>query len=198
LDRTLSLSFSIDNTTDQPTPIVVILVEGHDLFGLLGQIGFAPSELFSPNEPLIPTSAPQRIAIYRCYCGEAGCGCIAPLITRVGDEVHWSDFRDFTGVYTTPEIDTQPAGGRLLPIPTLRFDSADYEAAVHRGTNLVNATRDERAAASADVADHGGAWLDQITGPDWVPYDSGLAADTAAGRHASESEPDASERLGLL
>jgi antitoxin (DNA-binding transcriptional repressor) of toxin-antitoxin stability system len=42
------------------------------------------------------------------------------------------------------------------------------------------------------------AWLDQLTGPDWEPYDSGLAADTSAARHASDSEPDAPERLGLL
>jgi antitoxin (DNA-binding transcriptional repressor) of toxin-antitoxin stability system len=42
------------------------------------------------------------------------------------------------------------------------------------------------------------AWLDQITGPDWVAYDSGLAADIAAARQASDNEPDAPERLGLL
>lgn len=135
-DRPLTLSFAIDYETDNSWPRVVILVEGQDVFGLLGQIGFAPSELFSSTKPLLPTDPPQRIAVYRCYCGEAGCGCIAPLIKRVGDEVHWTDFRDFTGVYITPETDPQPDGGRQLAIPTLRFDSAEYEEAIERGARL--------------------------------------------------------------
>lgn len=42
------------------------------------------------------------------------------------------------------------------------------------------------------------AWLDQITGPDWVPYDSGLAADVEVARIAENDEPDAAERLGLV
>ncbi len=135
-DRTLSLSFAIDNEADPSWPRVVILVEGHDVFGLLGQIGFAPSELFSATEPLVPAEPARRIALYRCNCGEAGCQCIAPLIQRVGDEVHWTDFRDFTGVYVTPETDPQPEGGRSLPIPTLRFDVATYDIAVSRGRLL--------------------------------------------------------------
>jgi prevent-host-death family protein len=42
------------------------------------------------------------------------------------------------------------------------------------------------------------AWLDQIIGPDWEPYDSGLAADAAAARQAEYDEPDGVERLRLL
>lgn len=41
------------------------------------------------------------------------------------------------------------------------------------------------------------AWLVQITGQDWVPYDSGLAAEVAQ-RASSDDEPDAIARLGLL
>lgn len=70
------------NVNDQPK--VVILVQGHDVFGLLGLIGFAPSELFCLTRPLVPTDPAQRIAVYRCNCGQGGCGCIAPLIKRVG------------------------------------------------------------------------------------------------------------------
>jgi hypothetical protein len=136
LDRPMSLSFAIDNVADASWPRVVILVEGHDVFGLLGKIGFAPSEVFSSTKPLVPTDPAQRIAVYRCNCGEAGCGCIAPVIKRVGDEVHWTDFRDFTGVYITPETDPQPDGGRPLPIPTLRFNNADYDAAIQKGARL--------------------------------------------------------------
>ncbi len=41
------------------------------------------------------------------------------------------------------------------------------------------------------------AWIEQITGPDWEPYDSGLAAELAE-RNAPDTEPDATDRLGLL
>lgn len=40
-------------------------------------------------------------------------------------------------------------------------------------------------------------WLDQITGPDWEPYDSGLAAEADTARREANDEPDAIERLGL-
>jgi hypothetical protein len=136
IDRPLSLRFVVDDGEDPRWPRVVILVEGHDVFGLLGHIGFAPSELFSAARPLLPKSPARRIGLYRCYCGEAGCQCVAPVITRVGNEVHWTDFRDFAGAYSTPEVDPQPEGGRALAIPNLRFDLKAYEAAVHRGERL--------------------------------------------------------------
>lgn len=41
------------------------------------------------------------------------------------------------------------------------------------------------------------AWLDQATGPDWEPYDSGLQGDLAAARRAAAVEPDTVEHLGL-
>ncbi len=41
------------------------------------------------------------------------------------------------------------------------------------------------------------AWLETVTGSDWEPYDSGLAAQVNAARETDESEPDAVERLGL-
>lgn len=41
------------------------------------------------------------------------------------------------------------------------------------------------------------AWLNQITGADWEPYDSGLAAEVDAARLADDAEPDAADRLGL-
>ena len=40
------------------------------------------------------------------------------------------------------------------------------------------------------------AWLAQITGSDWEPYDSGLARELDE-RNTSDDEPDATERLGL-
>jgi prevent-host-death family protein len=41
------------------------------------------------------------------------------------------------------------------------------------------------------------AWLDEVIGPDWGPYDSGLADDLGADRTAVD-EPDAADRLGLV
>jgi prevent-host-death family protein len=41
------------------------------------------------------------------------------------------------------------------------------------------------------------AWLDSVTGPDWQPYDSGMATEIETVRLADQSEPDAVDRLGL-
>lgn len=41
------------------------------------------------------------------------------------------------------------------------------------------------------------AWLDQIVGPVWEPYESGLAAEVEAARRADDDEPDAAARLGF-
>lgn len=49
----------------------------------------------------------------------------------------------------------------------------------------------------ADGAWNADAWLETITGPDWTPYDSGLAAEVDKDRMADDTEPDAVERLGL-
>lgn len=135
-DRTLSIDFAIDSSSEASERRVAILVEGVDVFSFLGQIGFPPKDLFSPTQPLVPTDPPQRVAVYRCNCGEAGCACIAPVIERVGTEVHWTDFRDFTGVYITPDTDPHPDGGQRLPIPDLRFDACAYEVAISRGRLL--------------------------------------------------------------
>ena len=134
-DRPLEICFRVDvDPGREDWPRTTILVEGRDLFGLDGSIGFDPDDLFAKSEPLIPSNPLNRIAVYRCSCGEAGCSCVAPLITRVGAEVHWSDFRNFVGVYSTPETPSSPEGGSTLPIPTLRFDSAQYEAEVERAS----------------------------------------------------------------
>ncbi len=134
-DRPLEIRFRVDVDSGQEDwPRVTILVEGRDLFGLDGSIGFDPDDLFAKSEPLIPSNPSRRIAVYRCSCGEAGCGCVAPLVMRVGEEVHWSDFRNFVGVYSRPETSFSPEGGSTLPIPTLRFDSAQYEAEVERAS----------------------------------------------------------------
>lgn len=42
------------------------------------------------------------------------------------------------------------------------------------------------------------SWLDHISGANWQPYDSGLAAEVAIARASEGDEPDAVERLGLV
>lgn len=134
-DRSVSIEFRIDaKEAHVDWPNTTILIEGKDVFGLDGKIGFDPDDLFSPSEPLVPTDPPRRVAVYRCSCGEPGCGCVAPVIVRVGEEIHWRDFRDFTGVYAQPDSDPAPEGGTPLPIPTLRFDAVAYEAEVERAS----------------------------------------------------------------
>jgi uncharacterized protein YjbI with pentapeptide repeats len=134
-DRPLEIRLRVDaDPYEQRLLRVTILLEGKDLFGLDGSIGFHPDDLLGESAPLIPSNPPRRVAVYRCSCGEAGCGCVAPLVMRVGAEVHWRDFRYFTGVYSRPDDSPSPEGGASLPIPTLRFDAAQYEAEVERAS----------------------------------------------------------------
>lgn len=131
--HTIKIRFDID--VDRPDwPVATILIDGHDVLGLDGSLGFDPGDLLSPENPLLPIHPPRRIAVYRCSCGEAGCGCIAPIVLDAGDEVHWQDFRDFTGVYAKPYTADSPSGGTKLGIPDLRFDSRQYRAEVARAT----------------------------------------------------------------
>jgi hypothetical protein len=83
---------------------------------------------------LLPASPERRVAIYRCTCGEAGCACVAPFICQAGMHVRWTDFRDFTGVYVEPAVESNPPGGAALPLPELVFDADQYRAEVERAT----------------------------------------------------------------
>ena len=111
-------------------PTVKILIDGEDILGLEAHKGFDPDKIFTESTPLLPTDPPQRIAVYRCSCGEAGCSVIAPLIIDNGSTIEWRDFRDFTGVYVNPDTDTAPAGGTKLGIADLRFDADRYRTEV--------------------------------------------------------------------
>ncbi len=115
-------------------PVATILIDDRDVLGLEGSIGFDPARLLTPTNPLLPTDPPRRIAVYRCSCGEAGCGCTAPVVVDAGDEIHWQDFRDFTGVYVHPDTVDSPDGGTKLALPDLRFDAQQYRAEIARAT----------------------------------------------------------------
>jgi len=134
-DQVHAIRIRFDIDPERPDwPVATILIDDRDVLGLEGSIGFDPGRLLSPANPLLPTDPPRRIAVYRCSCGEAGCGCIAPIVLDAGDEIHWQDFRDFTGVYIDPDTVDSPSGGSKLGLPDLRFDSQRYQAEVARAT----------------------------------------------------------------
>ncbi|HEX2295565.1 MAG TPA: hypothetical protein VHN37_09680 [Actinomycetota bacterium] len=122
-----------DSTADWPS--VTILVDGEDVIGrATGFRGFDPDDIFGRGAPLVPQDPPRRVAVYRCSCGEPGCGCAACLITRDAALVRWTDFRDYTGVYARPLVDAEPDGGARQPVPDLEFDAVQYGEAVRRAS----------------------------------------------------------------
>lgn len=133
------LSFRVEVLGESPSPdrpSVTILVDGEDVIGkATGLEGFDPGEIFGEGSPLIPQNPPRRVAVYRCSCGEAGCACAACLISREGDVVRWSDFRDYVGVYVGPLLeDEDPGEGTRHRVPDLEFEAEQYLEAVRRAT----------------------------------------------------------------
>ena len=135
---TSELGFRVDVVGDIPSPdwpSVTILVDGTDVIGrATGFQGFDPDDIFGRGSPLIPQDPPRRVAVYRCSCGEPGCGCAACVITQEGDIVRWSDFRDYTGVYARPLVQENPSEGTRQPVPDLEFEAAQYLKAVRRAS----------------------------------------------------------------
>lgn len=116
-------------------PIVTVLVDGQEFLpeSLHGEyMGFDPREILGPDQPLMPTTPARRVAVYRCSCGEPGCGCVAPVISEEGRVVIWSDFQDFTGVYGAPLTEGEATGGHDLGLRRIVFDAAQYRAEVER------------------------------------------------------------------
>jgi hypothetical protein len=77
--------------------------------------------------------------VYRCSCGEPGCGVVAPIISEASGRVRWSDFRDYTGVFVEPEVGDWTsheilASGDRLALPEIYFDSEQYRAEVARAS----------------------------------------------------------------
>ena len=116
-------------------PVVTVLIGGRETLarhGRRGYKGFSPTQILGAQSPLLPADSPRRVAVYGCCCGIARCGCVAPLISQRGDEVRWSDFRDFADVYDGPAAEASPLGGVPLPFPDLAFDARQYRAEIER------------------------------------------------------------------
>jgi hypothetical protein len=124
--------------TEITVPVATILIDGMDLFSRPspnGFVGFDPDELLGPDQPLLPVEHARRVAVYRCSCGEPGCGVVAPLISGTEAEVRWTDFQNFTGWFDRPLPDDEPENGRPLPISELTFDTNQYADEVRRAAN---------------------------------------------------------------
>ena len=133
----LELRVERNGTDGHPDyPVVTILIDGRETLarhGRRGYKGFSPTQMLGARSPLLPGDTPRRIAVYGC-CGITRCGCVAPLVSQRGDQVTWTDFRDFTAVNDGPATEASPEGGVLLPFPDLVFDARQYRAEIERAT----------------------------------------------------------------
>jgi hypothetical protein len=136
---TRTLSLQIDAGDHPNWPRVQVFVDGTELVYGSAQhdfIGFDPADILGPRSPLLPAEPARRVAVYRCSCGIAGCGCIAPLIEARSDTVVWWDFRDFVGVYDRPTVRENPSDGQPLRFTALVFDERQYRDEVERASAL--------------------------------------------------------------
>ncbi|HZX09179.1 hypothetical protein [Kribbella sp.] len=136
MDAVLSLKFEVPD--DRPDwPVVTIRVNGSNPFAGVADEwqGFDPAEILGADAPLVPDDAGRRVAVYRCSCGEPGCGVIAPYIVPSPDHqrISWIDFRDYTGVFNGP-LTATPTEGRPWNLPDLHFNRTQYLAEVRRAT----------------------------------------------------------------
>jgi len=125
---------------DRPDwPVVQILADGRDAFAdaLPGWQGFDPADMLGDQSPLLPEDHGRRVAVYRCSCGIAGCGVVAPVIVPSADgrRVSWVDFRDYVGVFNGPTApDSDRFDGRPWPVTDLHFDRGQYIAEIRRAS----------------------------------------------------------------
>jgi hypothetical protein len=115
---------------------LIILVDGENLLAAQRFVGFDPWDILGPDVPLLPPQPIPRVAVARCGCGIAGCGALAPLILKRGDEVVWTDFRSFTGDYDGPIAEDDPDLTRatVCDLPEVVFDGTQYRAEVARAS----------------------------------------------------------------
>jgi hypothetical protein len=135
---TLTLRFKVlDDSPDWP--VTEVSINGEDPFAPVAQDwrGFDPPKILGRESPLIPVPEGRRVAVYRCSCGEAGCGVIAPVIVASpdGKRVSWVDFRDYTGVFIDPVSEwVAEVEGRPWDLPDIHFDRDQYLAEVERAS----------------------------------------------------------------
>lgn len=120
-------------------PVVRVVVDGKDPFAAAAPEwrGFDPERMLGPGSPLLPVDLGRRVAIYRCSCGGAGCGVIAPSIVPSPDGRHisWVDFRDYVGIFADPLAESvDEHDGQPWPLPDLHFARDQNTAEIERAT----------------------------------------------------------------
>jgi hypothetical protein len=158
--RLRRLGLRVDPGDTEDWPVVTVLVDGVDVIGeAIGFQGFDPEDVLGADLALEPVEPPRRVAVDRCSCGVPGCGVAACVVAEEDGVVTWSDFRDFTGVYSRPVPDLgDPDGGKALPVQDIRFDAGQYRAEVSRAAADRGWETPRRRAASlvrAHLAAHG-------------------------------------------
>lgn len=120
-------------------PQVRVFVDGVGPFDEVApeHLGFDPQDVLLGESPLHPILGGRRVAVYRCSCGQAGCGVIAPWIEFAadGERVIWSDFRNYTGVFGRPRPDVDPDAYDHRPrwdIDPITFDKSQYVDEIER------------------------------------------------------------------
>jgi hypothetical protein len=140
-ERVRTLGLRLDLRRWSGYPVVTILVDGEEIFARTGDRAYAgwhPALILDPDvAALLPTWPARRVGLYGedSYRGPKD-GCVAALIVERGDQVAWSDIRDFHGIYQQPttEHDPGPGRGEFLSIPDLVFYAGQYRAEVARVT----------------------------------------------------------------
>jgi hypothetical protein len=137
--RLRRLDLRLDPGRNADWPVITVLVDGADVIGeaMIGDArhfqGFDPDDILGEDRALHPVTPPRRVAVYRCSCGEPGCGVAACIVAEAAGVVTWADFRDFTGVYAGPvALLAPPDGGAPLPVDDLRFAADQYRVEVSR------------------------------------------------------------------
>lgn len=150
---TLQLNLQVQINPDNPDwPRLTVHTDGINPFEQVAPEwqGFDPDEMLGKRSPLLPAGPWRRVAVARCSCGIEGCGVIAPLVSERDGIITWSDFRDYTGVFTgpTPPDDAdQLGGGRPWLLPDLRFSATQYRKEVRRASSDRGWETTRRAAA---------------------------------------------------
>lgn len=111
-------------------PALVFLVDGEDLFGRtlgLKGVGRDPDDLLGRTSPLLPPESPHQpptTLLWRCDCGDEGCGFASARIENDRfnndyDHIVWTDF-------------TVHCLGDVEPPRELRFRTRQYVAEIVR------------------------------------------------------------------
>ena len=134
----LDLVIGDPDDEEEDFPTLTVLIDGYDALHQVGDRwfkGFEAAEILGPESPLLPIVPARRVAVYRCVCGIADDGVVAPMIERRSDDtIVWTDFRDYTGVFSGPTVLGDPGGGVGLEQSDLVFDADQYLDEVRRAS----------------------------------------------------------------